>query len=389
MSDDFKKRLSDYTEGKLSAEEKAEVEREMEKLEQYQRFIEEELGSREVPDISGNPEMFDGKKEAGIIKKAKWKARIHNALTALAIIFAGAVLCGIITTIFYTAGEPDRISVYRDVVQSTIAVTEPNLMLRGGGTGVNSFFGMDLKGQLQKEIGGESVDAGDIQMSFFFNQVRYPERRMLLAGDNTWPFLYPTSPHRMNSEWGRLDKLPEGTVAEAFLSFSQFFTTDEVLKKFKDKNMKPVWFVVDTGFDDITVQPGASFIGFPYQPVWHESDMTVTNRTYKETGLFNRVVAVTESASSPSIEDYGSADLRNENFMKTLELLRSHENVANRIALGGELRIAERINYLNKHGVRIYGIVVTGPSKEILKLREEGWIAGMHLGEVRLWNWEE
>ncbi len=378
MSDDFRKKLSDYAQGRLSAEEKAEIEREIEKLEEYQRFLDEDLGSREEPDT---------KKEAGIITRAKWKARIHNALTALAIIFAGTVFSGIVTTIFYTAGEPDRMSVYRDVVQSTIAVTEPNLMVRGGGTGVNSFFGMDLKGQLRKEIGSESVDAGEIQMSFFFNQVRYPERRMLLDSDNTWPFRYPTSSHPMDSEWGKLDKLPEGTVAESFLSFKQFFSTGEVLKKFADKNMNPVWFVVDTGFDDPEAHRSASIIGFPYQPLWHAGDWTVTNQTYKKIGLFNKVVA--SSASAPTVEAYGSADLRNENFIKTLELLRNYEEIANRAALAGDLRIAERIDYLNKHGVRIYGIVVTGPSKEILKLREEDWIAGMRLGEVRLWNWEQ
>ncbi|WP_428846284.1 hypothetical protein [Metallumcola ferriviriculae] len=33
--------------------------------------------------------------------------------------------------------------------------------------------------------------------------------------------------------------------------------------------------------------------------------------------------------------------------------------------------------------------MVTGPTKEILKLQEEPWIAGIHLGEVKLWNWEK
>lgn len=306
-------------------------------------------------------------------------------MTALAIIVLGTIVCGIITGIFYSAGDPNRVTIYRDVIQSAVAVTEPNLLVRGSGNSVGPFFSMEFKGSLQKEIGSEMIDAGTIQTSFLFNQIRFPERNMTLTHDGTWPFSYPASTTVLNRDWAKLEKLPEGTVAEAYLSFDKFYTTGDVLNKFKDKNMQPVWFVVDTGFDDVDTHSMASFIGFPYQPIWHPDDMTVTNRTYEKKGLFMRVVS--ESAASPAVEAYGSADLRNENFMKTLALLQKFEKIANRIVLGGDLRISERIKYLQKNGVKIYGIVVTGPSKEILKLKNEPWISGIHLGEVRLWNW--
>lgn len=390
MNDDFKNKLREYAEGKLSLQEKEKIEREIEKIEEYQAFIEEELGNHKPQNISEiyseNTGMSNDKKEARIIKLAKWKARIHNALTALVIILVGTFLCGLITSIYYSSGNPARLAVYRDVIESTIAITEPNLLFRGGGTGVNPYFSMGMRGDLRKEIGSEYVNAGEIQLSFLFNQVRFPERKLLIDKDDTWPFRYPTASASMNSDWKKLEKLPEGTVAEAYLSFDQFYTMDEVLQKFKAKDMAPVWFVVDTGFDDITANPRASFIGFPYHPIWHPDDMTVNSRLTEKKGLFTRVVS--ESASSPQVEEYGSGELRTKNFMKTLELLSNYEQIANRVALGGELRVPERINYLKKHGVKIYGIVVTGPSKEILKLKKEAWVAGIHLGEVRLWNWE-
>jgi len=61
--------------------------------------------------------------------------------------------------------------------------------------------------------------------------------------------------------------------------------------------------------------------------------------------------------------------------------------MANKIAGMGGLKIQERIDYLNQNGIGIYGAVVTDPSKEILKLRNEAWIKGFNLGEVRFWNW--
>lgn len=388
LSDEFKKKLTDYAEGKLSSEEKAEIERELEKLEEYQAFLEEELEDHRLPESEKSPKTtssFIDKKGARIIKQAKWKARISNALTALGIIFAGTVLCGFLSSLYYTSGNPAKPELYRDIVRSAIAITEPNVQFRGGGTQVN-LLTMDLRGELKKKIGSEEINAGEIQMSFLFNQAGYPERKNQINAVQTWPFRYPSARNPLNGDWEKLDKLPEGTVAEAYISFNNFYSTDQVLKKFKGKNMRPVWFVVDTGFDNVETNDRASFIGFPYEPLWHHDDMTVTNRKEEKWGFFGKTVS--ESASSPSVEDYGDAQLRNQNFLKTLELLKSYEKTANRIVPGDSLRITERIKYLKSHGVKIYGIVVTGPTKEILKLKDETWVAGLHLGEVRLWNWE-
>ena len=52
------------------------------------------------------------------------------------------------------------------------------------------------------------------------------------------------------------------------------------------------------------------------------------------------------------------------------------------------MRLQPRIDYVKEHGVNIYGAVVTGPSKEILKLREEPWVSAVYVGEVKLWNWD-
>ncbi len=387
MGGDFKKRLRDYAEGKLSEEKNAEIELELEKMEAYQAFLDQQLdkGHRNKESIPGSTDGNINKKESKIIRKAKWKARTHNALTALAIIFMVTVFCSIATTVYFTSGKPNKMAIYRDVVRSTIAITEPNVQFQSGGTRVNPFFTMDLDGELQKWIGSEHVITGNLNMRFLLSKASFPERTSLIDDNISWPFRHPTSANPLNRDWSKLDKLPEGTVAEACISFNDFYSTDETLKKFKGKNMRPLWFAVDTGFDDVNARP--SFIGFPYQPLWHHDDMTVTNHKEEKIGLLNRTVS--ESAISPRIEDYGSAEIRNDNFVKTLELLQKYTEIADRIAFGGGLRIPERLEYLKNHGVKIYGIVVTGPSKEILKLREESWVAGIYLGEVRLWNWEE
>lgn len=50
--------------------------------------------------------------------------------------------------------------------------------------------------------------------------------------------------------------------------------------------------------------------------------------------------------------------------------------------------LQERYDYIQANGFKVYGAVITGPTKELLKLREEPGIYQVQLGDVELWNWE-
>ena len=50
--------------------------------------------------------------------------------------------------------------------------------------------------------------------------------------------------------------------------------------------------------------------------------------------------------------------------------------------------LEERYQYLQENGFQVYGAVVTGPTKEVLKLCSETGIHEEELGDVELWNWE-
>jgi hypothetical protein len=163
---------------------------------------------------------------------------------------------------------------------------------------------------------------------------------------------------------------------------------DEILQKFKDKEVKPLWFAVDTEYNDKEIEKeGAIFhpIGFPYNPIWHSDDWILESRTEKKGIMFSKFV--TEGSSAPTIEPYGSGKLRNENFIKTLKLLKEHESIAKKMALYPVLHLQQKLEYIDKNGVKIYGVVITGPSKEILKLKEEEWVKGINVEKVALWNW--
>lgn len=396
LSEDFKEKLKAYREGRLTGEEREEIEKELDKIEEYQTFLEEEMDNSLTKDAEGENEVVDintSKSERRIIKRAKWKARIHNAFTAIGIVIAFTFVCGVITSLFYLVGEPNRMDVYKDIVRSTIAVTEPNISFGHSENSAGAFFTLNIDGKLRKKIGSSEINIGQANFKFLFNKCTDSTRKWgeIEDGYSGYMFQYPDSKGKYNfeEEWSRLDKLPEGTVAEVCISLDKFYKTDEILSKFKELDMKPLWFAVDTGFDDESKQRSeVSFspIGFPYQPMWHDDDMKIISSSEKKGFLFSRVKTI--SKSSPSIEEYGSGNIRNENFIKTLVLLKKYEKIAEKIA-NSDLKLQQRIDYIKSNGVNIYGVVVTGPTKEILKLKNEKWVSGVKVGDVELWNWTE
>lgn len=83
-------------------------------------------------------------KEAVIIRRGKWKARVMNVFTVLSVLLVLTVISMIITGVFYGSGTPDRMKAYRDVVESAVAVSHPNLKVNMNGTG-NAFLQWTLQ----------------------------------------------------------------------------------------------------------------------------------------------------------------------------------------------------------------------------------------------------
>lgn len=396
LSEDFKEKLKAYREGRLTGEEREELEKELDKIEEYQAFLEEEMDNSLTKDAEEENEVVDinsGESERRIIKRAKWKARIYNAFTAIGIVIAFTFVCVVITSLFYSVGEPNKMGIYNDIVRSTIAITEPNVSFGHSGNNTGAFFTLNIDGKLRKKIGSSEINIGQANFKFLFNKCTDTVRKWaeIEGGYASFVFQYPGSKQKYyyEEDWKRLDKLPEGTVAEAYISLDKFYKTDEILSKFKELDMKPLWFAVDTGFDDESKQRSEesfSPIGFPFYPMWHDDDMKIIKSSEKKGFLFSRMKTISKSA--PSIEEYGSGNIRNENFLKTLNLLKKYEKIANRTSQIN-LKLQERIDYLKSNGINIYGVVVTGPTKEILKLKNEKWVSGVKVGDVEFWNWTE
>lgn len=377
MKDDFKDKLKKYKEGKLSDEESKEIEQELDKLEIYQEFM-----NKEFNEIEGKETQREEINYKKMIKKGKWKARFNIAITAIAIFMVFSIILGIITSVFYNTGTPNRRENYIDAIKSTIYVTRPNLNFSSVGTSQENYFTMNVEGKLEKQVGDGFYDVGELDGKFLFNKVN--SDIIQLDSIESIGFIHPEKnlEYDPQSDWEKLEKLHEGTVAEVYVSFDKLYKTDEILEKIEPSKLNWLWAAVDIG--DAIPSEMFSNIGFTSKPMWREGDgITYTEET--EDTLFGTQV-VSESTSYSSVDPYGSGKLRDKNFLETLEFLNEYKDIAGKVDYTLGKNINSIINHIEENGVKIYGMVITGPTKDILKLKEEDYITNMRVKDVKLWN---
>ena len=240
MSDEFKRKLESYENGQLSGDELAEFEAELEKLEQYQAYLEENKPQQ--------PLEISEKKQKKILRRSKWKARFQTAMMALSIFIIVLITTSILTAIYYSWGNPDRSEVMANVIDHTMTVTDPYGYLGGTSSNVKTFFRMEATRDLNKMVGRESIKVGEMKVNFLFSLMAFPERSYTgPVSQNQAAFTFPGSEESGMSDWERLENLPEGTVVSAYLSFNELLETSEVFQKFAEKDVDISWLAVDTG----------------------------------------------------------------------------------------------------------------------------------------------
>lgn len=74
-------------------------------------------------------------------------------------------------------------------------------------------------------------------------------------------------------------------------------------------------------------------------------------------------------------------DLAVEQMLKDLEWLTAH------ITYNGVLEDQQRLAFIKKHGVQVYGAVVTGPVRELEKLKDVPELSNFGLGQIEVWDW--
>lgn len=383
MTEDFNRRLAAYEKGELTGKEREQFEKELEKLEQYIDLLEQPEKNETNDD---HPFKEKIKREQKIMRRGKWKARLSTALYAIVLLIAFTIVSTIVTALYYEWGS-NRGETYRDIIKYTMTVTDPYGDLGSPGASINPFFNMVIDHDLNKRVGDKIISYGNMKVKFLLSFMSVPETTYKSQEDTDIPlFFYPGKGEGYDSDWDRLEKLPAGTVTSAYISFPELYDTKTVFDYIDGKDLELLWLAVDSGqevpedeFDIVIFNP----IGFPANPIWHDDDFTLDSR--EETKGFLWGGTVSESYSSPDYE-VGDTDILHEQFLKTLHFLNKHHRKANKL-LFGQFNLPERLVYIEENGIQHYGIVITGPTKEILSLKDEPWISVLQIDEIELWDW--
>ncbi|WP_280770395.1 anti-sigma factor [Salipaludibacillus daqingensis] len=172
--------------------------------------------------------------------------------------------------------------------------------------------------------------------------------------------------------WETLERLHEGTVTEIAFSFDEYYRTEEVMEIFDDYDLTVSWLPLYMGelknFDTDWSAGGDTLRVDP----WGLSSAQYFDENWRnhQTGYL----------SLGNIEEVETQMIHNMNL-----LYEEDESLAE--AMFQVPKFEERVEFLEEEGFKVYGAVVTGPSKELLKLQEEEMIRGEQIGPIEYWNW--
>lgn len=402
--DEFEKLKVRYLEGNVSSAEEKAIEAHLEVCPHCRETLDKIMSESskqaklDLSTLDDSTYKLDEDQQKKILRHAKYKNRFNIALFLLALFILVNIAGGILSSLYFNwGGEAGRLYKAQKTAALITEFTFPNvtvpthfdpfpLLLSGAGWGHSSinikpYFVANGKYAIQKRVGKDEFVIGHLDINQFFSSM-----------DVNWQwkensfkyYLYFYHPEQLNDPanndtgianssdqiWEALDTLPEGTVAELSLSLTGTFSIDEVKKLFADYDVDITWYAVSTGIE-----------GNPYCPD-RQAPLSAFHGVWGVPELPRHMLR-----SNSTISDEHS--VHETYLLESMEFLIQNEAIARKVYRGSSenLQLATRYDYIKTHGIEVYGVVVTGPTKELLKLKDLDLVHLPGLGEVRLWNW--
>ncbi|WP_421382083.1 anti sigma factor C-terminal domain-containing protein [Bacillus salacetis] len=183
------------------------------------------------------------------------------------------------------------------------------------------------------------------------------------------------SPQTSDSAWTTLEKVHEGTVAEMAFSTTEFMEPIELQKTLENYDLQVLWMPLYTGeMKEFKAGYGSS-----------GNDMQLTGVYGLSSGREHDGDYMSQSQmllDSRHMEELQQA------MLESMKTFLEEESEGYYDSFLGLDHLQERYDYLKKEGFTVYGAVVTGPVKELLKLKDIEGIHGVQVGGMEYWNWD-
>ncbi|WP_251009531.1 MULTISPECIES: anti-sigma factor [unclassified Bacillus (in: firmicutes)] len=322
-------------------------------------------------------------------KKILFKYRFALTVKVIRVILATLFffwLYMLIVSISYDALGLDK----KHLFYSRVAMdwTQPNVQEDFGSIDsaeITPFFTQKISYPVYKMIGKEPELIGTKQLAkrlvpmYSTNQTDYLKPK----NEQEYIFYLPEHPKTGNkleanedpAVWTKLDKVHEGTVAELSFSTKSYMTPEEMLKFLKPYDLDVLWMPLYTGELN------------EYEESWWGSTRSMSVAPFGFTGGRDAHDGYTSISKNLLVENLTQENKKR--MLKQMKNLIENESTSYRENFLGLSHLEERYDYLMKEGFQVYGAVVTGPVKELLKLKENEQIQGANLGDMSYWNWSE
>lgn len=177
--------------------------------------------------------------------------------------------------------------------------------------------------------------------------------------------------------WQTLEKLHDGHVANMAFSVDDYYTPSELIELLSNYDLDILWMPLYMGELQKFSEGGSG--GEDGQTLSIHQPWGLASAREIDEDFMGGALA--------SVLDQDSIDVSEQAMLENMEkMLNKNRKTAERLLNTKNLQ--KRFDYVQKEGFRAYGAVVTGPVKELLKLKELEEIRGAQLGDIKPWNWD-
>lgn len=166
----------------------------------------------------------------------------------------------------------------------------------------------------------------------------------------------------------------QNTVASVNISLARIIQPEHIREILNNYDINIMWMAVETGFEDVTAQ-NASWGGTQVIQ-WGIPGKLLHTDQFGYTQL-----------SKENIDDYF------QDATKEMQWLNAHHHILSRDKgtkshIGDAATTKQKTEYVLKNGFKIYGLQITGPTSEVLKLVENLNVRYGTINDIDFWHWK-
>lgn len=306
-----------------------------------------------------------------------------------AIVFLYFIYMMVISIIFSTSNFGKKVEFYQKLA---IDWTYPEFSSEVAFSSmyeVTPFLTQKVEIPLTRKIGNEDYVVSKLNLSkriiSTFSNVEIDQSYPYVTMQPSFSFDLPYNPNSGNklngsdspNVWSTLERVHEGNVADLAFSTEEYYSPKEIVELLSPYDLHIVWMPLYMGelkqFTEGGWGGGGNQLTLAQQ--WGLAGARKTDKDFGSGFLISTIDSNTAEESQKAMLDNMQMMLKENKKLAQTLLNTSH--------------LQERYDYLQKEGFQAYGAVVTGPVKELLKLRDAKEIRSVQLGEITYWNWDE